>query len=135
MGADHDGHRLRVRAFVEHCGDIPLASVTRAMASDFLTKVASGTSNRTANNYCTTLARLFKSATNRGRFTGNNPFADQKRKAGGKSYEPFSNKDLTSFSRRSPATSRQPSTHPNPLCLGSFELLLTLACGWRRLRD
>jgi hypothetical protein len=23
-----DGHRLRVRAFVEHCGDVPLESVT-----------------------------------------------------------------------------------------------------------
>src|SRR5262249_919532 len=37
-----DGHRLRVRAFVEHCGDVPLASVTRAMASDFLTATAKG---------------------------------------------------------------------------------------------
>src|SRR5262245_61355184 len=25
-----DGHKLRVRAFVDHCGDIPLSSVTRA---------------------------------------------------------------------------------------------------------
>jgi hypothetical protein len=36
------GHRLFVRAFVEHCGDVPLTSVTRAMASDFLTKIAAG---------------------------------------------------------------------------------------------
>jgi len=27
-----DGHRLRVRAFVEQFGDIPLASVTRAVS-------------------------------------------------------------------------------------------------------
>jgi hypothetical protein len=46
------GHRLRVRAFVEHCGDVPLTSITRAMASDFLAKVASGgLANRTVNNY------------------------------------------------------------------------------------
>src|SRR5262245_41029537 len=44
-----DGHRLRVRSFVEHCGDIPLASVTRAMASDFLAAISKGRSNRTVN--------------------------------------------------------------------------------------
>jgi hypothetical protein len=89
-----DGHRLRVRAFVEHCGDVPLASVTRAMASDFLAKVAGGRSNRTTNNYATTLAGLFKSARYRGRFTGDNPFEAQKRKAGGESYEPFEVSEL-----------------------------------------
>jgi site-specific recombinase XerD len=90
-----DGHRLRVKAFVEQCGDIPLASVTRAMASDFLAKVAEGgLSNRTTNNYATTMNSLFKSATNRGRFAGHNPFADQKRKAGGESYEAFSVPEL-----------------------------------------
>src|SRR5262245_36668315 len=31
-----DGHRLRVAAFVKHCGDLPLSSVTRAIASDWL---------------------------------------------------------------------------------------------------
>jgi integrase len=89
-----EGHRLRVRAFVEHCGDIPLTSVTRAMASDFLAKVAGGRSNRTTNNYATTMAGLFKSARYRGRFTGDNPFEGQKRKAGGESYEPFEVSEL-----------------------------------------
>ena len=85
-----DGHRLRVQAFVGHCGDIPLSSITRATASDFLAKIgAGGLSNRTVNNYSTTMAGLFKSARFRGRFTGDNPFEGQKRKAGGKSYEPF----------------------------------------------
>jgi integrase len=90
-----DGHRLRVRAFVEHCGDIPLTSVTRAMAADFLTKVSQqGKANRTTNAYATTMAGVFKSATHRGRFTGNNPFDGQKRKAGGESYEAFTVPEL-----------------------------------------
>jgi integrase len=85
-----DGHRLRVRALIKHCGDTPLAKVTPAMASDFLTKIAAtGLSNRTVNNYATTLAGLYKSARKRGRFTGENPFEDQKRKVGGDSYVPF----------------------------------------------
>src|SRR5262249_18517708 len=89
-----DGHRLRVRRFVEHCGDIPLASVTRAMASDFLTAVSKGRSNRTVNNYAITLQCLFKSARNRGRFQGENPFEDQRRKAGKTSYEKFTDAEL-----------------------------------------
>src|SRR5262249_19876427 len=84
-----DGHRLRVRAFVEHCGDVPLASVTRAMASDFLTATAKGRANRTVNNYATTLQCLFKSARNRGRFQGENPFENQRRKAAGDKREAF----------------------------------------------
>jgi integrase len=85
-----DGHKLRVRAFVEAHGDIALASITRAMASDFLTKVgAGGRSNRTVNAYATTLASVFKSARHRGRFTGDSPFEHQKRRAGGESYEAF----------------------------------------------
>src|SRR5262249_17994646 len=63
-----DGHKLRVRAFVDQCGDVPLSSVTRVMASDFLSAIAKGRSNRTTNNYATTLQCLFKSARNRGRF-------------------------------------------------------------------
>jgi integrase len=35
------------------------------------------------------LAGVFKSARNRGRFSGESPFQDQKRKAGGESYSPF----------------------------------------------
>jgi integrase len=89
-----DGHRLRVRAFVEHCGDIPLASVTRAMASDFLTAITAGRSNRTVNNYAMTMQCLFKSARNRGRFQGENPFEDQRHKAGGEKREAFTAAEL-----------------------------------------
>jgi len=88
------GHRLRVKAFVEHCGDIPLTDITRAVAADFLAKVAGGRSNRTTNTYATTLAGVFKSAMHRGRFTGNNPFDGQKRKVGGESYEAFEVSEL-----------------------------------------
>jgi integrase len=64
------------------------------MASDFLTKISAGRSNRTVNNYATTLASIFKSAKYRGRFTGDNPFEDQKRKAGGESYSAFTVSEL-----------------------------------------
>jgi integrase len=84
-----DGHRQRVRRFIELCGDIPLVTVTRVMASDFLTKVGTGLSNRTVNNYATTLAGVYESSRHRGRFTGENPFDAPKRKAVGKSYVPF----------------------------------------------
>ena len=84
-----DGHRLRVRAFVEKCGDLPLSSVTRAIASVWLAAVANGRSNRTTNNYCMTMQCLFKSARNRGRFQGENPFEDQRRKAAGEKREAF----------------------------------------------
>ncbi len=36
------GHRLYARAFIEHCGAVPLANVTRQMASDFLARIAAG---------------------------------------------------------------------------------------------
>jgi integrase len=84
-----DGHKLRVKAFTDHIGDVPLASVTRAIAADFLTKIATGRSNRTVNSYSTTMACVFKSAKQRGRFEGENPFDGQKRKAAGKSYIAF----------------------------------------------
>jgi integrase len=84
-----DGHKLRVRAFVEKCGDIPLASVTRVMASDFLTAIANDRSNRTVNAYAMSLKCVFKSARNRGRFQGENPFEDQRRKAVGEKREAF----------------------------------------------
>jgi integrase len=91
-----EAHRLRVRAFFDHCGDIPLASVTRAMASDFLARIAQEGElfNRTVNNYATTLASVFKSARYRGRFQGDSPFEGQKRKAGGESYEAFETAEL-----------------------------------------
>jgi integrase len=89
-----DGHRDRVKAFIDHAGDVELASVTRAKASDWLAHIAKGRSNRTTNNYSVTMKALFDSAKQRGRFTGENPFANQKRKADGESYAPFTAADL-----------------------------------------
>ena len=85
-----DGHRLRVRAFVDHVGDVPLASITRAQAADFLTVIAGGRSNRTVNNYAQTMQSLFRSARNRGRVAGDNPFEDQRRKVAAEKREAFS---------------------------------------------
>jgi integrase len=73
-----DGHRLRVRVFVDKCGDLPLTEVTRAMASDFLAGL--DVSNRTRNIYMSSLRAVFDSARKRGRFTGENPFAGQRSK-------------------------------------------------------
>jgi integrase len=87
-----DGHRLHVRAFVKKIGDVPLTSVTRAMASDFLASL--DVSNRTRNNYATTLKCVFESAKQRGRFEGDNPFSNMKAKVAGESYVPFTVKEL-----------------------------------------
>jgi integrase len=89
-----DGHRLRVRAFVEACGDVPLASVTRAVASDWLDKIGEGRSNRTRNSYAMSLALVIEAARKRGRYTGDNPFNGQKVKAVGESYKPFTEAEL-----------------------------------------
>jgi integrase len=76
-----DGHQSHVRAFVDfYKGDLPLASIDRAKASDFLTSLKCG--NRTRNNYAQTLKAIFESARQRGRFTGDNPFDKQRRKPG-----------------------------------------------------
>jgi integrase len=91
-----DGHRLRVRAFVDKCGDLPLAGVTRAIASDFLDGL--DVSRRTRNNYAQTLKCVFKSAGRRGRFSNaeeDNPFGDQRSKVvAGSSYVPFEMNEL-----------------------------------------
>src|SRR5262249_46776459 len=60
----------------------------------FLTSVSNGRSNRPVNNYATTLQCLVKSARNRGRFQGENPFEDQRRKAGGEKREAFTAAEL-----------------------------------------
>jgi integrase len=87
------GHRLRVRAFVDKVGDVPLADVTRAMASDFLSSLK--ISNRTRNNYATTLKCVFDCARRRGRFTGDNPFGGMKAKvAKGSDRVPFTVDEL-----------------------------------------
>jgi hypothetical protein len=89
-----DGHRNHVRAFIEACGDMPLSSVTRAMASGFLAKISAGRSTRTVNTYAITLACIFKNARSRGRFLGENPFEGQKKKAVGQKIAPFTMAEL-----------------------------------------
>jgi integrase len=87
-------HRRRVKAFVDAVSDLPLAAVTRAMASDFLAALKS---NRTRNQYARTLANVFKSARLRGRYQGEkgqSPFDDQRKKVVGSSYEPFTVAEL-----------------------------------------
>jgi integrase len=86
------GHRLRVRAFTDKVGDVPLADVTRAMASDFLAGLK--VKNRTRNNYATTLKCVFDCARRRGRLQGDNPFDDMKAKVAGSSYQPFTVAEL-----------------------------------------
>jgi integrase len=81
------GYRLRVRAFVDAAGDVPLTEVTRAKASDFLAGLK--VKNRTRNAYATTLKCVFECARRRGRFTGDNPFDGMKAKVAGSSYQPF----------------------------------------------
>jgi integrase len=87
-----NGHRVRVRAFVTKHGDVPLTEVTRAMASDFLSGLDVSTGTR--NAYATTLKCVFEAAKQRGRFVGDNPFANMKRKAKGESYQPFTVAEL-----------------------------------------
>jgi integrase len=89
-----DGHRLRVRAFVEACGDVPLSTITRRIASDFLDKIGENLSNRTRNAYAMTMALVIETARKRGRFQGENPFDGQKAKAAGESYRPFESDEL-----------------------------------------
>jgi integrase len=89
-----DGHKLRVRAFVEACGDVPLASITRAMASDWLDRLSSKCSNRTRNAYAMTMALVIETARKRGRYQGENPFDGMKAEAGGESYKPFTTEEL-----------------------------------------
>jgi integrase len=87
------GHRLRVKAFVDACRDVPLADVTRAMASDFLAGLA--VSNGTRNQYATTMKCVFESAKQRGRFAGENPFDGMKaKKVVRSSYVPFTDAEL-----------------------------------------
>jgi integrase len=88
-----DGHRKRVKAFVDKHGDLPLTEITRAMAFDFLASLNVRTGTR--NAYATTLRCVFESAKeDRGRFTGDNPFNGMKKKAKGDSYVPFTVAEL-----------------------------------------
>jgi integrase len=87
-----DGHRIRVRAFIDKVGDIALTAVTRAVASDFLAGLE--VSNRTRNNYAMSLKCVFDCARRRGRFTGENPFADQRSKVVKKHKERYTIEEL-----------------------------------------
>ncbi len=96
-----EGHRVRARRFIEAVGDIPLASVTRAMASDFLTKLGGDVATRTRNNYAVTMWSVFKSAKLRGRFGDDNPFEGLRRQLtdGEKDskYDPFKLAELSTL--------------------------------------
>src|SRR6516225_1145602 len=92
-----DGHRLRVRAFIEACGDIPLPAITRRVASDFLDRIGKSRSNRTRNAYSATMALVIETACKRGRFEGSNPFDGMKARAEGKSYVPFEPAELATL--------------------------------------
>jgi integrase len=73
-------HRTRAQRFIDWVGggDIPLASVKRSMASDFLDTLNGSMTTRTKNNHRMTLWLMFKNAAARGRFSridSDNPFA------------------------------------------------------------
>jgi integrase len=87
-----EGHRLRVRAFIDKYRDLPLTAVTRPMASDFLDGL--DVSNRTRNNYAMTLKCVFECARRRGRFTGDNPFDKQRLRVAKTSYVRFTIAEL-----------------------------------------
>jgi integrase len=89
-----DGHRLRVRAFSEANGDMPLTAITRATASDWLDKIGAERSNRTRNAYAMTMALVIETARRRGRYQGENPFDGMKAQAAGESYQAFTEIEL-----------------------------------------
>ena len=97
-----DGHKLRVRAFVAVCGDIPLASITRATASDWLDRIGAERSNRTRNAYAMTMALVIETARRRGRYQGENPFDGMKAQASGDSYQAFTESELATLFRALP---------------------------------
>jgi integrase len=70
-------HRLYVQAFVDRCGDLPLQSVTRRMASEFLTALETeGRKGRTVRKYANSLAAVFRNAKTSGLLDkdADNPF-------------------------------------------------------------
>jgi integrase len=87
-------YRQKAGVFQAWCKDAPLASITRAMASDFLVDIGATRGNATVNQYGTLLAAVFETARRRGRFTGDNGFADQKRRAEVQNYEAFTDAEL-----------------------------------------
>jgi integrase len=109
-----DGHRRRVQAFIDAVGDLPLTDVTGVTASDFLTGLK--VSNRTRNNYTDTLNYVFKYAGKRGRFSRapeDNPFHDQRSKAGKSSYSPFTVAELQTLFNALPRDPKPAKHTPN----------------------
>jgi integrase len=90
-----ESYRQMAGAFQAWCKDAQIASITRAMASDFLVEIGATRSNATVNQYAALLAAVFETARRRGRFTGDNGFKDQKRRAEVESYEAFTGAELT----------------------------------------
>jgi integrase len=90
-----DGHRTRVNAFAKKYNDPLLADVTRAMASEFLDGLKC--SARTRNNYALSLKMLFLNARKHRLWNGQdyeNPFHDQRKKAGNASKQKFTVAEL-----------------------------------------
>jgi integrase len=103
-------YRQMAGVFQAWCKDAPLASITRARASDFLVDLGTTRGNATVNQYAALLAAVFETARKRGRLTGDNPFADQKRRAEVQSYEAFTGAELTKLFA-SVAFEMRPKTH------------------------
>jgi integrase len=122
-----DGHRLRVRAFVDACGDLPLVEVSRVTAADFLAGLE--VSNRTRNAYSATLRSVFECARRRGRFTGDNPFDGMKAKVAGSSYQPFTVGELQTLFGGLPRE-RRPKKH-TPETAMPWAALIALYTGAR----
>jgi hypothetical protein len=75
-------------------GDPVLSTFTRAQASDFLDELAEGRTARTLNGYTMLFAAVFDHAKRRGRFVGENPFADQRRQVAQGDRTPFTPNEL-----------------------------------------
>jgi integrase len=129
-GTTLDGHKLRVRTFISKVGDVPLTDVTRAVASDFLDGLK--VSVRTRNIYAHTLKCVFKSAGRRGRFSNaaeDNPFDEQRTKAAGASYQPFTIAGLQTLFDALPRETK-PKTHTPETAL-PWVALIALYTGMR----
>jgi integrase len=122
-----EGHRLRVRAFVEKRGDVLLTDVTRAMASDFLSGL--DVARRTRNNYAMTLKCIFECARRRGRFEDDNPFDKQRLKVSKNSYVRFTIEELQTIFDALPRTIK-PKKH-SPESALPWAALIALYSGAR----
>jgi integrase len=88
-------YRRKIAAFPHK--DMPLRSISRGMAADFLDGLVSegrGLSKRTRNLYASLFSSIYKSAIRREKATVN-PFDGQRVKAAVVHYEPFTDEELT----------------------------------------